>query len=169
MKTSILLGLVSVSLAAMGQVSESPNALALLTVYSPEGPSMLEFPGRKSWAGHLWLDHGDVGRLTPGHFLTLKLREGEHCLAGERFSFMAHESDVRTVFTLHSGQRSFMRLVIESKAVAGFGPTRWLAEPVTCQEASHEAAAAQPVLLKRLEKSALDQVAREPFFPECTR
>jgi len=154
-------------LAVIAQRPESPPVPVFLTLYSPHGPSMLELPGRKSWGGRLWVDHQKIGLITPGQFLILKLPEGDHSLAGERFSFVAHESSIQTVISLHSGERYFMRLVIESKAVGGFGPTRWLAEQVTCQEASREAAAAEPVKLKRIEKSSLDYVARESYFPEC--
>jgi len=115
------------------------------------------------------MDHKKIGLITPGQFLTLKLHEGDHSLAGERFSFVAHESSIQTVISLHKGERHFIRLIIESKAVAGFGPTRWVGEQVTCLVAYREAAAAEPVKLKRIEKSSLDYVVREPFFPECEK
>ena len=126
---------------------------------------MMEVPGRKSWAGHLWVDHRKVGFILPGEFLTVKLPEGEHSLAGERFG--GHESSAQTTLSLHEGERYFGRLIVESKAVAGIGPTHWMAETVTCQEAYREAAASEPVKLKHIEKSFLDSVAREPYFPEC--
>ena len=155
------------SVVAAQEPTPKPPAQALLTLYSPHGPKMLVVPGRKSWGGHLWVDHNEVGLVTPGQFLTLRLPEGDHVLAGEAFSFFAKESAFNTPVSLHGEERYFMRLAIESKAVAGIGPTRWIAEPVTCQEAFQEAAALEPVKLKRIEKSFLDHLARESYFPEC--
>src|ERR1700676_5336739 len=136
--------IIAIPLAAIPQQSESPAALpagqVLLTLYSPHGPSGLELPGRKSWGGRLCVDHQKIGLIVPGRFLTLKLPEGNHFLAGERYSLVAKESSIHTEVSLHRGERRFMRLIIESKAVAGLGPTRWIAEPVTCQEAYREAA-----------------------------
>ena len=160
-----------VAFTTIAKESESPTELLLgqelLTLYSPHGPSMLEMPGRKSWSGRLWVDHNRIGLIGPGQFLTLRLPEGDHSLAGERFSFLAHESSIHTVVSLHGGKRYFMRLIIESKAIAGLGPTRWIAEQVTCQEAYREAAALEPVKLKRIERSEIDKIARETYFPEC--
>lgn len=148
-------------------LAQSPPVLVLLTLYSPHGPGMLEIPGRKSWGGHLWLDHRKIGFIVPGQFLTLKLTEGHHSLAGERFAFGPKESSIQTDISLRKGERHFVRLIINSKAVAGFGSTRWIGESVTCQQAYSEAAALEPVKLKRIEKSSLDSVARESYFPEC--
>ncbi len=171
MRRCTLLLIIAMPLAAIAQQSELPAELplgqVLLSLYSPHGPAMLELPGRKSWGGRLWVDHQKIGLIAPGQFLTLKLSEGDHSLAGERFSFFAHESSIHTIVSLHRGERYFMRLIIESKAVAGLGPTRWIAEQVTCQEAYHEAATLEPVKLKRIEKSSLDYIARESFFPAC--
>jgi hypothetical protein len=150
-----------------GSPTDLPPVQVLLTLYSPHGSSMLELPGRKSWGGHLWIDHHKIGGIMPGQFLILKLPEGEHSLAGEQSSFLVRESNLQTPISLHAGERYFMRLIIESKAVAGLGPTRWIAEPVTCQEAYREAATLGPVKLKRIERSSLEQVARESYFPEC--
>lgn len=159
---------IAVPLAATSRQAELPaQSPVLLTLYSPHGPGMWEIPGRKSWGGRLWLDHRKIGFIGVGQFLTLRLSEGDHSLAGERFSFRVSESSIQTSISLHSGERYFMRLIIESKAVAGFGPTRWIGEPVTCQEAYREAAALEPVKLKLIEKSSLDSVARESYFPEC--
>jgi hypothetical protein len=172
MKWALALFAVAVlALAAIAKESESPTKstprLVLLTLYSPHGPSMFELPGRKSWGGRLWVDHEKIGLIEPGRFLTLKLPEGSHFLAGERFSFFAKENSIHTDISLHRGERYFMRLVIESKAVAGLGPTRWIAERVTCQEAYREAAALEPVKLKRVEGQSLEYIARESYFPEC--
>ncbi|HKN16831.1 MAG TPA: hypothetical protein VJX47_07815 [Candidatus Sulfotelmatobacter sp.] len=145
--------------------ADPTRELVLLTLYSPRGPAMLELSGKKSWAGHLWLDHNKVGFIIPGQFLTLKLSEGEHAVAGE--AFLARESSKNTVISLQRGGRYFVRLVVESKAVAGIGPTRWMAEQVTCKEAYGEAASLEPVKLKRIERPSLDHVARESYFPEC--
>ena len=149
--------------------SNSQSEPALLTLYSPHGPSMLELPGKKSWGGRLWVDHHKIGIILPGQFLILKLSEGEHSIAGEQSSFLVRESNLLTPVSLHPGQRYFMRLIIHSKAVAGIGPTRWLAEPVTCQAAYDEAATLEPVRLKRIEKPFLDEVARDSYFPECEK
>jgi len=147
--------------------TDLPPAHVLLTLYSPHGFGMLEWPGRKSWGGHLWIDHRKIGGIMPGQFLTLKLPEGDHSLGGEQSSILLRESNLQTQISLHAGGRYFMRLIIESKAVAGLGPTRWIAEPVTCQEAYREAATLGPVKLKRIERSSLERVARESYFPEC--
>jgi len=159
-----------IAIVAVAKEPESPTELqsgqVLVTLYSPHGPSMLELPGRKSWGGRLWVDDQKIGLIVPGRFLTLGLPEGNHFLAGERYSFFAKESSIHTDISLHRGERYFMRLVIDSKAVAGFGPTRWIAEPVTCEEAYHEAATLEPVKLKRIERSEVDRVARETYFPE---
>ena len=168
------LALLAVAVMALGAVAkesefltELPLAQVPLTVYSPHGPGMLVVPGRKSWGGHLWLDHQEIGRILPGQFLTLKLHEGNHSLAGEAFCFCIRESSMNTVISIQRGERYFMRLIVESKAVAGLGPTRWIAERVTCPEAYREAAALEPVKLKRIEKTSLDFIARESYFPEC--
>jgi len=165
-----LLAMAVVALAAIAEESsptELPPGQVLLTLYLPHGPSMLELPGRKSWGGCLWVDHQKIGLIVPGRFLTLKLAEGNHLLAGERYSFTPKESNTYTDISLHRGEHYFMRLVIESKAIAGIGPTRWIAEQVTCQEAYREAATLEPVKLKRIERSSLDYIARESYFPEC--
>ena len=163
--------LLAVALSALACSQQSDPAHSsvtrqvLLTVYSPHGPRMLMVPGRKSWTGHLWLDHVKVGFITPGQFLTLRLSGGDHSLAGE--AFLAHESSNNTVISLRHDERYFARLVIENKAVAGIGRTRWFAEQVSCEEAYSEAAALEPVKLKRIEKPLLNHIARESYFPEC--
>lgn len=88
-------------------------------------------------------------------------------IAGEASSFVLKESGFNTAIALRGGERYFMRLIIKSKAVAGIGPTRWIAEPVKCQEAYGEAADMEPVKLKRIEKLSWSSVLRESFFPEC--
>jgi hypothetical protein len=98
--------------------------------------------------------------------------EGDHTIAGERATNgvrfgAAPESGIQTAISLKRGTRYFMRLTVDSKQIAGFGPLHYIAEQVTCQEAYREAAAMEPVKLKRIEKSSLDYVARESYFPEC--
>ena len=169
MLRKIVLLLLAVALTPdLFPADSTPSRLApetLLTLYSPRGHGMLEVPGRKSWAGHLWLDHDKVGFIIPGQFLTLKLAEGEHSISGEAFG--AHESHNYTSLSLRRGEHHFIRLVIDSRAIAGIGPTRWIGEEVTCQEAYSEAAAFEPVKLKRIQKSFVDTVTRESFFPQC--
>lgn len=150
-----------------GLPAKPPPEPALLTLYSLHGFGLGEWPGRKSWGGFLWIDHRKIGKIIPGQFLTVKLPEGNHSLAGEQSSFVLRESNLQTPMSLQAGERYFMRLIIESKAVAGLGPTRWIAERVTCQDAYREAATLEPVKLKRIDKSSLEQIAREPYFPEC--
>jgi hypothetical protein len=60
-----------------------------------------------------------------------------------------------------------VRLTIDSKQIAGFGPLHYIAESITSQEAYAEAAALEPVKLKLIERSSLEQVVRNPYFPEC--
>ena len=167
MRRWTLIMIVAMPLAAIAQQPESPTELVLLSLYSPRGPVMRELPGRKSWDGVLWVDHSKIGFIISGQFLTLRLTEGDHSLAGQ--TSFGHESSINTVISLHTGRRYFMRLIVDSKQIAGFGPTHFIAEPVTCEEAYREAAAMQPVKLKRIERSSLDYVARESYFPECEK
>jgi hypothetical protein len=165
MKRWTLLIVIAAPLAATAQQPESTPIPVPLTLYSPRGPVMRELPGRKSWDGVLWVDHRKIGFIISGQFLTLRLSEGDHALAGQ--TSFGHESSINTVISLHRGSRYFVRLVVDSKQIAGFGPTHFFAEPATCEEAYHEAAAMQPVKLKRIEKDSLEYVARESYFPEC--
>src|SRR5579863_7351203 len=148
--------------------------LMFLSFYSPSshGGFRSKLPGQDSWFGHLWIDHRKIGLIVPGKFVTLKIPEGSHVIAGERavngvrFG-MAQESDIQTAISLHEGPRYFMRLTVQSRQIAGFGPLHYLAEQVTCQEAYSEAVALEPVKLKHIEKSSLEYVVRESYFPEC--
>ena len=116
----------------------------------------------------MWVDHLEIGLITPGQFVTLKLAEGDHVVAGEADGhFLATESSSNTKVTLHDGEHYFMKLVVESKAVAGIGKTHWIAQRVSCEEANQEAAASGPVKLKRIEKTSLEYVDRESYFPDC--
>jgi hypothetical protein len=156
--------------------SQEPPPLApvLLSLYSPSsrGGFRTKLPGRDSWFGHLWVDHRKIGLIVPGKFVTLKIPEGEHIIAGERgvngvrFG-AAPESGIQTAISLHRGTRYFMRLTVDSRQIAGFGPLYYAAEPVTCQEAYSEAVALEPVKLKHIAKPSLEQVVRESYFPEC--
>jgi hypothetical protein len=155
--------------------AEQPPEPVLLSLYSPAWRGTVlqsEFPGRGPWFGHLWVDHRKIGLIVPGKFVTLKMPEGDHAIAGERATNgvrlgAAPESGIQTAVSLRRGMRYFMRLTVDSKQIAGFGPLHYVAELVTCQEAYQEAAASEPVKLKRIEKSSLEQVVREPYFPEC--
>jgi hypothetical protein len=167
------------ALAVIAQQSEShtelPLAPVLLSLYSPSWHGTVlqsEFPGRGPWFGHLWVDHREIALVVPGKFVTLKMAEGDHIIAGERATNgirfgAARESGIQTAISLHRGTRYFMRLTVDSKQIAGFGPLHYIAEPVTCQEAYLEAAALEPVKLKRIERSEVDKIARETYFPEC--
>jgi hypothetical protein len=171
-----LLMIAVMALAAIAKESESPTELplapVLLILYSPSWHRTVlqsEFPGRGSWFGHLWVDHRKIGLIVPGKFVTLKMPEGDHIIAGERaingIRFgAARESGIQTAISLHRGTRYFMRLTVDSKQIAGFGPLHYIAEPVTCQEAYREAATLEPVKLKRIQRSSLDSIARESYF-----
>lgn len=174
-----VLTIAAMAFAAIAQQSESPTELplapVLLSLYSPSWHGTVlqsELPGRGPWYGHLWVDHREIGLIFPGKFVTLKMPEGDHIIAGERaingIRFgAARESGIQTAISLHRGTRYFMRLTVDSKQIAGFGPLHYIAEPVTCQQAYREAVALEPVKLKRIEKPSLDYIAREPYFPEC--
>lgn len=147
--------------------TEPPAGQALLTLYSAGNSMKLPFgggPGRQPWYGRLWVDGHKVTLIRKGQFLTLRLSEGGHSFAGE--SAWGHESDTKTDISVHSGQRYFVRLTSKSNGMP-YAPVHHFAEPVTCQEAYGEAARSEPVKLKRIEKSSLDHIAREPYFPEC--
>jgi hypothetical protein len=179
--TLALLTIAVTALAAIAQQSELPTDLplapVLLSLYSPSwhGTALQsEFPARGPWFGHLWVDHRELGLIVPGKFVTLKMPEGDHLIAGERaingIRFgAARESGIQTAISLHPGTRYFMRLTVDSKQIAGFGPLHYIAEPVTCREAYDEAARNEPVKLKHIEKSEVDKIARETYFPECGR
>jgi hypothetical protein len=154
--------------------TEPPLEPVLLSLYSlpSHGGFRSKLPGQDSWFGHLWVDHRKIGLIVPGKFVTLKIPEGEHIIAGERGVNGARfgpapESSIQTAVSLHRGTRYFMRLTVDSRQVAGFGPLHYLAEPVTCREAYSEAVALEPVKLKHIEKPILEQVVRESYFPEC--
>jgi hypothetical protein len=162
MRRWILLLVIATPCAAIAQ-----HGQVLLSLYSPQGKTMRIVPGRQPWRSPLWVDHHKIGTILPGQFLTLRLSVGDHSLAG--FNAWGHESTIDTVISLQVGKRYFMRLIGDSKAVAGFGSAHYIAEQVTCQEAYPEAAALEAVKLKRIEKSSLDYVARESYFPECEK
>jgi hypothetical protein len=152
-------------------ISFSANAetTGQVTLYSPRGPAIAGatagLPGRKAWYGHLWLNHKKIGLIRYGQFVTLQLPVGDHELSGQ--SAFGHESTINTVISLR-GEHSFVRLIVESKAVAGFGPMHYVAEPVSCEEAYREAATLQPVKLKSIDSSfPLEHVVRESYFPDC--
>lgn len=100
--------------------------------------------------------------------------EGDHTIAGERavngvrFG-AAPESGIQTAISLHPGRRYFMRLTVDSKQIAGFGPLLYAAESVTCQEAYSEAVALEPVKLKHIERSSREMIVHESYFPECEK
>jgi hypothetical protein len=168
MRRWILFLVIAIPLGAIAQQelhTEPPLGQVLLSLYSPHGKTMRIVPGRQPWRSPLWVDHQKIGTILPGQFLTLRLSAGDHSLAG--FSAWGHESTIDTVISLHVGKRYFMRLIGDSKAVAGFGSAHYIAEEVSCQEAYPEAAALEPVKLKHIEKSSLEYVARESYFPEC--
>jgi hypothetical protein len=158
------------------QTPATPPELVLLSLYSASshGGFRTKLPGRDSWFGDLWVDHRKIGLIVPGKFVTLRMPEGDHIIAGERavngvrFG-AARESGIQTAISLHRGRRYFMRLTTDSRQIAGFGPLHYAAEPVTCQEAYSEAVALEPVQLKHIEKSSLEQVVRESYFPECDK
>lgn len=166
MKHWILLLVIALPLAAIAQ-QEPP--LTLVTFYSAGKSSKLPFgggPGVQPWWGHLWVDDHKITfkRFGGGHFLTMKLSEGDHSLAGETNS--GHEGSDKTVISIHKGIHYFIRLTSKSSG-APFAPIHSFAEQVTCQEAYREAVALEPVKLKRIQKSWLDYVVRESYFPEC--
>jgi len=147
--------------------AEPPPAQVLLTVYSAGSSMKLPFgggPGRQPWYSHLWVDGHKVAFIRSGQFLTLKLPEGNHSLGGE--TGWGHESDAKTDIYVHGGQSYFVRLTSKSNG-APFAPVHHFAEQVGCQEAYDEAARSEPVKLKHVERSELDKISREGFFPEC--
>lgn len=151
--------------------TELSSGQVLLTLYSLRGPVIAGItagmPGRKAWYGHLWLNHRKIAFISYGQFLTLKLPGDDYSLAGQ--TAFGHEGSVSGVISLHSQEHYFVRLAVESKAVVGFGPMHYIGEKVSCQEAYREAATMEPVKLKRVEKSSLEQVVRESYFPECEK
>jgi hypothetical protein len=163
-------------LLAVFLIFSAAQSLAQVQVnlYSPRssGGFRSKFPGRDSWWGPLWIDHREIGQIVPGEFLILKIPEGDHSFAGERavngvrFG-AARESSIQTVISFHPGGLYYVRLTVDSKQVAGFGPLHYLAESITCQEAYAEADALEPVKLNHIERSSLEQVVRNPYFPEC--
>jgi hypothetical protein len=147
--------------------AESPERQVLLTVYSVGSAMKLPFgggPGIQPWYSHLWVDGRKITFIRRGQFLTLRLPEGDHSLAGE--TNWGHESDAKTVISIHGEQRCFARLTSKSNGLP-YAPVHHFAEQVTCREAYDEASRNEPVKLKHIEKSEVDKVARETYFPEC--
>jgi len=168
-----LLAIAVMPLAAIANGRELPKEVpagqALLTLYSAGNSMKLPFgggPGKQPWYGRLWVDGHKVTLIRKGQFLTLKLSEGDHSFAGE--SAWGHQSNTETDIFVHGGQRYFVRLTSKSNGMP-YAPVHHFAEQVTCQEAYGEAARSEPVKLKSIEKSSLDHVARESYFPECGR
>jgi hypothetical protein len=112
----------------------------------------------------LWVDDHKVTLILKGQLLTLKLQEGDHSFAGQ--NGWARESGEKTDISVHGGQHYFVRLTSNSTGVP-YVPVHYFAEQVTCREAYDEAAGSEPVKLKHVQRSELDKIAREPYFPEC--
>jgi hypothetical protein len=159
-----------VAIAMVGTLfaQEPTKALdATLTLYSAPGSTHRTTPGRRPWAGLLWIDHQRVTRIkvTPGHFLALRLPNGSHLITG--WNSWGHESDAETPISLDAGRRYFVRLEADSHVVAGFGGTSYFGELVTCEEARRDAAALEPIKLKHFTEAFLGSAVRESYFPEC--
>ncbi len=147
-----------------------PTEVVLITLYSAGKYSKLPFgggPGVQPWGSHLWVDNHKITVIRKGYFLTLRLPEGEHALAGE--NGLGHESRGKIIISLQRRSRYFIRLTSKSSG-APYAPMHYFAEPVTCQEAYDDGAVAmEPIRMKHVEKSSLDYVVRESYFPECPK
>ena len=162
---TLLTMLVATQLAAIGQ--QRPAEQVLLTVYSVGKANKLPFgggPGIQPWASHLWVDGHKITFIRRGHFLTLKLSPGDHYLGGE--TGWGHESDSKTKISVPTGQHDFVRLTAKSNGLP-YAPIHHFVEELPCHVARGEAAGSEPVKLKHIEKSELERIAPEPFFPEC--
>ena len=112
----------------------SPERRVFLTVYSVGNSVKLPFgggPGIQPWYSRLWVDGRKITFIRRGQFLTLRLPEGDHSLAGE--TAWGHQGDAKTVISIHGEQRSFVRLTSKSNGLP-YAPVHHFAEQVTCRE-----------------------------------
>ena len=157
------------ALVAAAQPATPPT---LVTFYSVGKSSKLPFgggPGTQPWWGFIWVDDHKIThqRFAGPHFLTIKLSEGDHSIAGETGG--GHEAVAdKTTISVHGGIRNFVRLASKSNG-APFAPQHHIVEQVPCQQAHSEAASLDPFKLKRVEKSWLDSVVPESYFPGCEK
>lgn len=160
---------------AFASVSQSPSqaSLALVTFYSSGTIKGLTLGTgtRSAWHGGTLFD-GEQRLLkrkaiVNHRFITLKMKPGEHAIAGEAFALTAKPSHDKNILTFEGSQRYFVKLSIVHKGWGVYGSFRYYADIVPCEQAYAEAATAEPVKAKHLDKVAAQMAEPQMYFPKC--
>ena len=116
-----------------------------------------------------WIFDGDeqVAMLTPGRFVSVEVKPGEHTFFAAGAKKPGEKPSERAELTIEPGKHYFLRMTMTSSGAAFVQRYTGHLESVSCEEARQEADSTKPQKASRIGKSERASVVDATYFPRC--